>query len=91
MRFIQCVYSYTVGSISKNAALEIWARDGRKLESTRETLVTNGIVVLQSDLTLDSLNEVALLTRLVFTVAVNILSSRVSKDVTDSLVKERRV
>ena len=36
-------------------------RDTRKLDGARETLVTLGIVVLEADLELDSLEEVSLL------------------------------
>lgn len=37
------------------------ARDGGELDGTRETLVTLGVVVLQTDLELDGLEEVSLL------------------------------
>lgn len=39
----------------------VGAGDGRQLDSARETLVTLGIIVLQADLELDGLEEVALL------------------------------
>lgn len=37
------------------------ARDGRQLDGARETLVTLGVIVLQTDLELNGLEEVTLL------------------------------
>lgn len=81
----------TVGSISKNTALKVGAGNGRKLEGSGETLVTDRIVVLQRNLGFDGFDEVTLLSGLVFTVDANIFTSRVGKDVSDSLFKECRV
>lgn len=39
----------------------VGARDGRQLDSARETLVTLGVIVLQTDLKLNGLEEVTLL------------------------------
>jgi hypothetical protein len=39
----------------------VGAGDDRELDGTRETLITHGIIVLQADLELDSLQKVALL------------------------------
>lgn len=39
----------------------VGAGDGRQLDGARETLVTLGVIVLQADLELDGLEEVALL------------------------------
>jgi hypothetical protein len=47
--------------ITENADAHSWARDLRKADGSRETLVTLGIVVLEADLQLDGLEEVTLL------------------------------
>jgi len=47
--------------IAQNADGHSRARDGWKLDSSRETLVTLGIIILQADLKLNSLEKVALL------------------------------
>lgn len=39
----------------------VGTRNGRQLDGARETLVTLGVVVLQTDLELDGLEEVSLL------------------------------
>jgi hypothetical protein len=39
----------------------VWSGDNRKAHGSRETLVTLGIIVLEADLELDSLEEVPLL------------------------------
>jgi hypothetical protein len=39
----------------------VGTRDGRQLDGARETLVTLGVIVLQTDLKLDGLEEVSLL------------------------------
>ena len=41
--------------------LHVGAGDGGKLDGARETLVTLGVIVLEADLELDGLEEVALL------------------------------
>jgi hypothetical protein len=51
----------TMGSVSKHAALKIWAWNGRELEGSGETLLTLRIVVLQGNLHLDGFGEVTLL------------------------------
>mmetsp|Transcript_102303 Transcript_102303/g.142459 ORF Transcript_102303/g.142459 Transcript_102303/m.142459 type:complete len:241 (-) Transcript_102303:59-781(-) len=79
---------FTVSSVSKNTALEVGARNSGKLESSGETFVTDGIVVLQSNLDFDSLSEVALLSFLVLSVDVDILSAGVGEEVGDSLLKK---
>jgi len=50
-----------VGSISENADGHARAGDVRKLDGSRETLVTLRVVVLETDLELDGLDEVTLL------------------------------
>lgn len=82
---------FTMGGISENAALEIGTRDGRELESTRETLVTDRIVVLQGDLNLYSLGKVTLLALLVFAIEIDVLTRGKVEDVPDSLLQELRV
>lgn len=47
--------------VTQDADGHVGARDGGQLDGTRETLVTLGIIVLQADLELDGLKEVALL------------------------------
>jgi len=50
-----------ISRIRKNADRHARTGDIGKLDGTRETLVTLGVVVLESDLELDGLNKVALL------------------------------
>ena len=50
----------TMGSISKHATLDVGAGDLRKTESSGETLVTLGVVVLKGDLEFNGLGEVTL-------------------------------
>jgi len=50
-----------IGSISKNADGHSWTGNMRELNSSRETLVSLRIVIFQTDLKFDSLNEVSLL------------------------------
>jgi hypothetical protein len=47
--------------ISENADGHAWARDLGQLDGTAETFVTLGIVILEADLQLHGLEEVALL------------------------------
>lgn len=47
--------------VTENADGHVGARDTGKLDGARETLVTLGVVVLEADLELDGLEEVALL------------------------------
>ena len=47
--------------VTENADGHVGARDTGKLDGARETLVTLGVVVLEADLELDGLQEVALL------------------------------
>jgi len=82
---------FTMGGISQHAALETGTRHSGELEGPRETLVTDGIVVLQSDLNLNSFSEVTLLSLLVFTVDTNILSLGIGKDVLGGLIKDGSV
>jgi hypothetical protein len=79
---------FTMGSISKNTALKTGTRDTGKLEGSRETLVADGVVVLQSDLTFDGFGEVTLLSRLVLSVEFDTLTASEGKDISDSLVKD---
>ena len=81
----------TMGSVSENTALQVGAGNGGKLEGSRETFVTDGIVVLQGDLDFDGLSEVTLLSLLVLSVDMDIFASGVGKDVSDSLVEQFRV
>ena len=50
-----------IGGISKNAKAHTRTGNMRQLDGTREMLVTLGVVVLEADLELDGLEEVALL------------------------------
>jgi len=47
--------------VTENADGHVGAGNAGQLDGTRETLVTLGIVVLETDLELDGLQEVALL------------------------------
>ena len=47
--------------VTENADGHARTRDGSQLDGSAETLVTLGVVVLQADLELDRLQEVALL------------------------------
>jgi hypothetical protein len=47
--------------VTENADGHVGARDAGELDGARETLVTLGVVVLEADLELDGLEEVALL------------------------------
>jgi hypothetical protein len=47
--------------VTENADGHVGARDTGKLDGAGETLVTLGVVVLEADLELDGLEEVALL------------------------------
>ena len=78
----------TVGGISKDAALETGTRDGGEFEGTRETFVTDGIVVLQGDLDLDGFGEVTLLAVLFFSANLHLFTVGVSQNVTDGIVEE---
>jgi hypothetical protein len=82
---------FTMGSISENAALHSRARNSGELEGTGETFITDGVVVLQSDLTLDGFGEVSLLSFLFLSVDMDVSTGGKGKDVGDSLVEERRV
>ena len=77
-------------AFTKHAALEVGTRNGRKLEGTRETLVTNGIVVLQGDLSLNRFRKVTLLSLLFFAVDGDSFTLRKGENVVDSLVEEFR-
>ncbi len=77
----------TVSSITKHAALEVGTRDLRKLEGSRETLVTLRIIVLQGDLDFNGLSEVTLLSFLV----TNLFTGGIGKNVINGLVEEGRV
>ena len=48
-------------SLSYIPDAHVRARNGRQLDGARETLVTLGVIVLQTDLKLDGLEEVSLL------------------------------
>mmetsp|Transcript_19687 Transcript_19687/g.54751 ORF Transcript_19687/g.54751 Transcript_19687/m.54751 type:complete len:253 (-) Transcript_19687:313-1071(-) len=77
-----------MGGVTEDAALEVGARDGWELEGSGETLVADWVVVLQGDLGLDGLDEVALLAILLFATNGDGLSAGVGEDVSDCLVKE---
>lgn len=47
--------------VTENANGHIWARDAREFDGSRETLVTLRVIVFETDLELDGLEEVALL------------------------------
>jgi len=79
---------FTMGSISKHAALQVGAGDGGETEGTRETFVTLGVVVLEGDLDLNGFGEVTLLS-LDFGTTLGVgFTSREGHDVIDCLVEE---
>merc|ERR1719498_1661812 len=77
--------------VTEDAALEVGAGDGGELEGSGETLLTSGVVVLEGDLALDGLDEVALLALELLSGLGDGLTAGEGKDVGDSLVKEGRV
>ena len=77
--------------VTEHAALEVGAGDGGELEGSRETLLASGVVVLEGDLALDGLDEVALLALELLSGLGDGLTGGEGKDVSDSLVKEGRV
>ena len=77
--------------VTEHAALEVGAGDGGELEGSRETLLASGVVVLEGDLALDGLDEVALLALELLSGLGDGLTGGEGKDVGDSLVKEGRV
>ena len=79
---------FTMGGISKDTALHVRAGNGRKFEGSRETLVTDGVVVLQGDLAFDGFNELSLLSVHVLAIEGDGFASSVGEDVSDSLVEE---
>jgi len=79
---------FAMGGISKNAALESGTGNLGQPESTGETLVTDGIVVLQGDLSFDRFGEVTLLAFLFFTANIDGLTGCKGEDILDSLVEE---
>ena len=81
----------TVGSVTEHAALEFRAGNGGELEGSRETLVTNGVVVLERDLSFNRLGEVTLLALLVDTVDLAILAVGELENVLDGLFQNLRV
>jgi hypothetical protein len=82
---------FAMDGISKHAALDIGAGDGRKAEGTGETLVPLGIVVLQGDLDLNGLSEVTLLSLKFSTVLGDGFTGGEGKNVIDRLLQERGV
>lgn len=52
---------FVVGSVGVIPDGHVGAGDGRQADGARETLVTLGVIVLEADLELDGLEEVALL------------------------------
>ena len=77
-----------VGGVTEDAALEVRAGDLGEAEGARETLVALGVVVLERDLELDRLGEVALLALHVLGADLDRLAGGVGEDVLDGLVKE---
>lgn len=77
--------------VTEDAALEVGAGDGGELEGSGETLLASGVVVLEGDLALDGLDEVALLALELLSGLGDGLTVGEGKDVGDSLVKEGRV
>jgi len=77
--------------VTEDAALEVGAGDGGEFKGSGETLLASGVVVLEGDLALDGLDEVALLALDVLSVLLDGLAAGEGKDVGDSLVKEGRV
>jgi len=45
--------------VTEDADAHVWAGDGGELDGARETLVTLGIIVLEADLELDCVPELA--------------------------------
>mmetsp|Transcript_7384 Transcript_7384/g.10486 ORF Transcript_7384/g.10486 Transcript_7384/m.10486 type:complete len:116 (+) Transcript_7384:480-827(+) len=80
-----------MGSVTEHAALKVGTRNSRKLESSGETLVTDGIVVLQTDLTFDGLSEVTFLSFDFLTTLGDGFAAGKGKDVSDSLLKKSGV
>jgi len=81
----------TMGSVSEHAALKVGTRNSGEFESSGETLITDGIVVLQTDLTFDSLGEVTLLSLEFLTSLGDGLTRGKGKNVSDTLVKKSGV
>jgi hypothetical protein len=82
---------FAMGSVTENTALEIGTRDGREPESSGETLVTDGIVVLQGNLSLDSLDEVTLLSLHGVATHGDFLTLRKEENIIEGLFQEGRV
>mmetsp|Transcript_20154 Transcript_20154/g.57818 ORF Transcript_20154/g.57818 Transcript_20154/m.57818 type:complete len:322 (-) Transcript_20154:262-1227(-) len=74
--------------ITEDAALEVRAGNGGELEGSGETLLASGIVVLEGDLALDGLDEVALLALELLSGLGDGPTGGEGKDVGDRLVKE---
>jgi len=81
----------TMGSVSEHATLEVGAGKRRKLESSTETLLTLGVVVLQGNLHLDGLDEVTFLSLRFNTSLGDGTTFSEGKDISESLVEEGRV
>jgi len=79
---------FTMGGVSKHAALETRARDGWKTEGSGETLVTLRIVVLQRDLNFEGLGEFTDLSLEFFTSLGDGLSLGEGKGIGDALIQK---
>ena len=82
---------FAVGGISKDAALEARAGNRGKLEGSGETLVTDGVVVLQGELSFNGFREVTLLALFGFTVHFDFLPVGVLQDGVNGLLQNFRV
>jgi hypothetical protein len=81
----------TMSSISEDAALEVGARNGRKLEGSGETLLTLRIVILKSYLKFNGFYEVTLLSLEFFSSLGDGLTMSICEDIIDTLLEEGRV
>jgi hypothetical protein len=80
-----------VNSVTKNADLHVGTGNSGELESTTETLVLCGIIVLKTELELDGLKELALLALQFRTVDGDLVTRRVIEDVLNGGDKDFRV
>mmetsp|Transcript_11676 Transcript_11676/g.22374 ORF Transcript_11676/g.22374 Transcript_11676/m.22374 type:complete len:243 (-) Transcript_11676:79-807(-) len=81
---------FTMGSVTQHAALELGAGNSGELESTRETLVTNRVVVLQGNLSFNGFGEVTFLTLDGVTVDGAFLAGGVLENVLDGFLQNLR-
>ena len=82
---------FTMGCVSQHATLQIRTWNGGELESSGETFVANRIVVLQSDLDLNSLREVTLLSLHLLATFRDGFTLRKGQNIVDSLVQKSRI